>query len=515
MKVFLPWIQYSLRAKLTLLIEVLVVIIVLGTGIITTMREREALEGELHKRGFSLASDLAKFMERPLLEQDLSTLRRLVNHSMGQDYVRHAIVLDPDSTVVMHSDLTEVGKRYKDSFCMAAGDSNESGSVIKHREGEGEPYFDISVPVKISDVKLGTVCLGYSYTAVEKEIARARNQIFFAGLATVIIGGVVAYVLATFISSPIVRITNAMETVARGNLDTPIMIKRNDEVGTLADSFNQMAQDLGRHRKRLEELVEERTAELEDTNEQLQREIAERKRSEKKLKLSHEMLRDLASHLQFVREDERSRIAREIHDELGQALTAIKMDVHWVGQRLSNDQELLFEKVKSITGLIDMTAQSVQRISSELRPGLLDDLGLSAAVEWQANEFENRTGVQCTVLSDPEDIALDRTLSTSIFRIFQEALTNIARHADATEVMIDLKEKAGKVELTVRDNGKGITEEQISNARSFGLIGMRERVYYYGGKLRISGVSNEGTTVSLTIPLDGKVNKNDKDHDSG
>jgi len=164
-----------------------------------------------------------------------------------------------------------------------------------------------------------------------------------------------------------------------------------------------------------------------------------------------------------------------------------------------------------MSNLIDTTVQSVQRISSELRPGLLDDLGLSAAVEWQADEFQNRTGIQCETISDPEDIALDQALSTAIFRIFQEALTNIARHANATRVEVILKKKSGKVELTVRDDGKGITEKQISDARSFGLIGMRERVHSFRGDLTITGTSNEGTSVKVSIPLDKMERLDDKD----
>jgi signal transduction histidine kinase len=312
--------------------------------------------------------------------------------------------------------------------------------------------------------------------------------------------------LATFISSPIIRITDATKKVADGELNTPLAVNRHDEIGTLTHSFNKMAQDLGIHRRHLEELVEERTAELEAANEQLQKEITERKGSEEALKQSRERLRELASHLESVREEERSRIAREIHDELGQALTALKMDIHWVGQRLSEDQEWLLEKTKSISRLIDTTTQSVQRIASELRPGLLDDLGLSAAVEWQAAEFEKRTGIPCEIISDPEDVTLNHALSTAIFRVFQEALTNIARHANASAVKVVLRKKPGTVELTVRDNGNGITEKQISDERSFGLIGMRERVHYFGGDLTIAGVSNRGTTVTASIPLDRKVN---------
>lgn len=501
MRVFRQWTGFRLRAKLTLLIESLVILIVLITGIITTMREKESLESELHKRGLALAADLARFTARPLLRPDLTTLRRFVNHSMKQDYVRYVVILDPHGKVVMHSDLAEVGKTYMDSLSIAAVNSKAPGCSHTSLPEKEESLFDIFAPVQVSDVRLGTVRLGYSYLAVEKEIAEAQQQILIIGIVTTIIGGVVAYLLAIFISSPIRRITDATEKVANGDLNTPLTIKRNDEIGTLATSFNKMAQDLGRHRKHLEELVEGRTSELGTANEQLRREIAERKRSEGELKQSRERLRDLASHLQSIREEERSRIAREIHDELGQALTALKMDTHWVGQRLSNkNQQLLLEKTQSMSKLIDMTVQSVQRISSELRPGLLDDLGLSAAIEWQANEFRSRTNIQCKIISIPEDIILDSDSSTAIFRLFQETMTNIARHANATRVEVMLKQKSGTVELIVHDNGKGITEKENSDSGSFGLIGMRERVHSLGGYLTIRGAPNKGTSVEVFIP---------------
>ena len=510
MRVFRQWTGFRLRAKLTLLIESLVILIVLITGIITTMREKESLESELHKRGLALAADLARFTARPLLRPDLTTLRRFVNHSMKQDYVRYVVILDPHGKVVMHSDLAEVGKTYMDSLSIAAVNSKAPGCSHTSLPEKEESLFDIFAPVQVSDVRLGTVRLGYSYLAVEKEIAEARQQILIIGIVTTITGGVVAYLLAIFISSPIRRITDATEKVANGDLNTPLTIKRNDEIGTLATSFNKMAHDLGRHRKHLEELVEGRTSELGTANEQLRREIAERKRSEGELKQSRERLRDLASHLQSIREEERSRIAREIHDELGQALTALKMDTHWVGQRLSRNQQLLFEKTQSMSKLIDMTVQSVQRISSELRPGLLDDLGLSAAIEWQANEFRSRTNIQFKIISDPEDIILDSDSSTAIFRIFQETLTNIARHANATRVKVMLKQKSDTVELTVHDNGRGVTKKEISDPGSFGLIGMRERVNSLGGYLTIRGSQNKGTIVKVFIPINREREINDK-----
>jgi len=244
------------------------------------------------------------------------------------------------------------------------------------------------------------------------------------------------------------------------------------------------------------------------------KDISERKKSEQELMQSHERLRDLASHLQVVREEERALIAREIHDELGQALTALKMDVHWLRHRLSGEKQPLIDKTNVMSKLIDRTVQSVRRIYAELRPGLLDDFGLSAAIEWETEEFSKRTDIECEILSDPKDMILPQGLSTAIFRIFQETLTNITRHANATKVRIILTKNTDSLEMRVSDNGKGIEEQEISEPKSFGIIGMRERAHYLGGTLSISGNSS-GTTVKVTIPVNPKGDVDDKDTHRG
>lgn len=512
MKSSSPWFKLRLRAKLTLLIEGLVILVVVATGFITTLREKGTLEDELRKRGLAVANDLAKFSERPLLSQDWATLRRFVNHTMKQDYVRYVSIQDSDGKVVMHSDLSKVNTFSNISSHRETTTGDESDYSHTHliKEPKGLVYYDIFAPIKVSGVRLGEVYLGYSYSAVKNEIDKAQKQIIMIGIVTIIIGGVFAYFLATFISMPIQHITEAMEQVANGEMFSPLMINRNDEIGTLSHSFNKMAEDLGRHRKHLEVLVEARTAELESANEQLQQEIAERKKAEEDLRQSQEQLRDLALHLQLIREEERSRIAREIHDELGQALTALKMDVHWLGLRLAADQQVQMHKIKSMSGLIDTTVQAVRRISSELRPGLLDDLGLTAAIEWQAQEFCSRAGLRCHIRSEPEDIILDQSRSIALFRIFQEALTNVARHAQATRVEVILEKNTETVEMEIRDNGKGITAEQLAASRSFGIIGIRERVYSLGGELRIKGALQQGTIVHVSLPLGAQENLGDK-----
>jgi PAS domain S-box-containing protein len=231
------------------------------------------------------------------------------------------------------------------------------------------------------------------------------------------------------------------------------------------------------------------------------RDITLQKQTEQELERSHQELRKLSSYLQSVREEERTLIAHEIHDELGQSLTALKMDIFWLQKRLTKEQQPLLDKAETMSKLVDDTILSVKRISSKLRPTILDDLGLVAAIEWQAEEFKDHTGVNCEVSIGTEDLVLGKERATTIFRVFQEALTNITRHAHATNVKVSLKLKAKRLVLKVVDNGEGITDEQILSPKSFGLIGMRERAHYFGGEVKINGIAGKGTTLEITIPL--------------
>ncbi len=230
------------------------------------------------------------------------------------------------------------------------------------------------------------------------------------------------------------------------------------------------------------------------------RDITQRKRAEEELQHSFTRLRELAARLQSVREEERAKVAREIHDELGQALTAIKIDLASLIPRLRAHQTRELEKVESILRLVDQTILSVRRIATELRPAILDDLGLVAAVEWAAEEFEARTGTWCRLDLPDDDIVIDPERATAIFRIFQETLTNVLRHAEATRVDVRLSKSDGDIVLEVRDNGRGIAEAQLLSGGSLGILGMRERALLLGGALIISGAPGNGTMVMLRIP---------------
>jgi len=231
--------------------------------------------------------------------------------------------------------------------------------------------------------------------------------------------------------------------------------------------------------------------------------ITERKRAEKELQRSLAQLRKLAARLETVREEERTRAAREIHDELGQALTAIKLDLTALLRDLPPDRGPAAPRRQSIFKLLDETMQSTRRIATELRPAVLDDLGLAAAVEWAAEDFQARTGTKCQVSLPGADIAMDPERATAVFRILQEALTNVARHANATQVNVRLEKGNGGLLLEVHDNGRGFDEKLLSTASSLGILGMRERALLLGGEFTIGGAPGEGTTVRVRIPQGG------------
>ncbi len=230
------------------------------------------------------------------------------------------------------------------------------------------------------------------------------------------------------------------------------------------------------------------------------RDITDRKRAQEERQRSIEQLRALAARLQSVREEERKRVAREIHDQLGQALTAIKIDLSTLVRELPAELKYQSKRTSSILKLLDETIQSVRRISTELRPGILDDLGLVAAVEWAGEEFEARTGTKCRLDLSEDSISIDPEQATAVFRIFQETLTNVARHAEASEIEVRLAKDDRELTLEVHDNGRGIPEGKLSNGKSLGILGMRERALLLGGDLSISGTPGKGTTVRVRIP---------------
>jgi two-component system, NarL family, sensor histidine kinase UhpB len=249
--------------------------------------------------------------------------------------------------------------------------------------------------------------------------------------------------------------------------------------------------------------LEHRSTQLAETVAMLNHQMEERDRVEQQLRSSRARLRALSTRLLSIQEEERRRISREIHDELGQLLTALRLDLGWLSQKLDDQPGPLRAKLESMAELVDTSVESVQSIASNLRPALLDDLGLVAAIEWQVKEFQGRTGLVCRLAIGSPNLRLDGELSTTVFRVVQEALTNIARHSGARRVEIKMRAVAHCLVLIVRDDGRGIRKAEAEGATALGLVGMRERVLHRGGVLRIKGMPGKGTLLRVELPLQG------------
>lgn len=234
------------------------------------------------------------------------------------------------------------------------------------------------------------------------------------------------------------------------------------------------------------------------------RDVTSRKATEDQLLVSEEQLRQLATHLQTVREEERTNIAREIHDELGQMLTAVRMNLKWIEKEVPPTALTVKRRLGDTLDLVGQTIQTVRRISTSLHPTILDDFGLLAALEWQIKEFQKHSGIVCEFECAPLAIELDRNCALAVFRICQETLTNVARHAQASKVTISLTIEANYLSLCVRDNGRGISTEALTQTRSLGLVSMRERAQSFGGEFEFAGQPGRGTTVRVRIPLFGR-----------
>jgi signal transduction histidine kinase len=230
--------------------------------------------------------------------------------------------------------------------------------------------------------------------------------------------------------------------------------------------------------------------------------VTQTKLDELELVRSQQQLREFSSHIQDAKEQERLRIAREVHDEIGGLLTAIKMDLAWMKERLPKSKKMLTDKTTTIENLVDKAMTAARNLAHSLRPGYLDSFGIVAAIEMEAGEFEQRTGIKCLLTHNDEEMEIDLhpDVSIALFRIFQESLTNIMKHAQASEVRILIQNTPDCIELTISDNGRGFSHDARLKPRSFGLRGIQERVAHFGGQVSFASAPGEGTTVSVTVP---------------
>jgi signal transduction histidine kinase len=371
------------------------------------------------------------------------------------------------------------------------------------------PAFEASVRGKILESRSGTLSASdengiariYAFTPLTSslragtvfvvlEIPRASalsasKRIFKRNVALLILSAFIAvasiwWASDIFILRRVRAMVAASRRLAAGDLEARIgEVGVRDEISHLAGVFDEMAAAL--------QMRLEREAQVMAS-----------------LKHSREQLRKLAAHQNEVREQERIRIARELHDQFGQCLTILKMDLSWLRRQTPVDMTPVHLKIGAMSGVIDEALKNLHAVTAELRPVILDDFGLTAAIEWQIEEFCNRSGIDCRLENGGYEPNLPREVATALFRIFQETITNIMRHAQADRVVVRLEEHDRELMLQVQDNGRGITEAEINDPKAFGLLGIRERLYPWNGRVAIEGRPGQGTCVTAYLPMPSK-----------
>jgi len=417
---------------------------------------------------FLMRNDSRFFLDEP--ERYYSMLR-----SIGTDTAVINAIRNQETSVMLQEVRTE-------GALAAIAGVTDTRIVTDYR---GIRVLSSFTPLSIPDLRW-IMLSEIDETEAFRPVYELRKRLILIGLVILLLSAILGVLMAQTVTRPILSLVRLAERFGKGELSQRARVDSNDEIGLLASTFNTMAGKIQSH-----------TSQLRD-------EINVRIHAEVELTRSQEELRNLSVHLQRVREEERKGFAREIHDELGQRLTTMKLQLSLLLEDFLTGEAVAEERIVSVIQDIDATIQSVKRLISELRPGLLDDLGLTAAIEWQTEEFQRRTGIRCDLSISPQEIVLDQERSTAVFRIFQETLTNIARHSGASHVNIYLTDNSDEIELVISDDGCGISAEQIDDSSSFGLIGMRERAHAWGGSLVISGREHEGTVVSVSIPKQQK-----------
>ncbi len=395
--------------------------------------------------------------------------------------------------------------------------TNESGAVFcAYNPGQANRYnswaaehlqsdpserdvLAVTTPVLHNNRIIGQLVIGMSLSSLHVQIRETREAILLFSLLVFLGGAIVVYGLTTVLTRPLREMAVTAERIAGGDLSQRAPVQSGDEIGQLASIFNEMVAHLASTQKQLQSV----NIDLEKRVEERTKQLAQ---SERALRQSGEQLRALSMHLQKIREEERTFLAREIHDVLGQMLTAINIDIAVVEKHLlkadpSATVVQAIEKLRALSGLVEAAIHNIRRLALELRPDVLDSLGLVAALEWQAHEFQEKAGIECEMHLRTEAHGLDEEHSIALFRICQEALNNIVRHAQATRVKILFEEANGYLVLEITDNGKGIKQSDILNIESLGILGMRERALSLMGEVSITGQNGLGTTVRVEIPL--------------
>lgn len=396
------------------------------------------------------------------------------------------------------SRLTEVAATFADWRWSVAEPNLKDATVVLERMRAGKARVDRIRNVLDDFVRIESAHMDVLTRESRQSVARSDRISTISAAAALMIAAFLAAYLSTSIGRSVRDLASAAREIAEGRDEARVPVGGRDELAALAAAFNQMADRLVARRRDLTELNE-------TLDQRVIQATANLRQRERQLERSEQLLRALARRVENIREQERAEVAREIHDVLGQQLTGLKMDVGWVlrrlTQRVDGDTTAPRQRLQTVLEEVDATIATVQRIATGLRPAVLDDLGLVAALRWQGREFERRSGIALELaLPEQEPPDLDMPRATALFRIFQELLTNVARHASASQVRVGLSQEGDSVVLEVKDNGRGMGTSTTS-ASSLGLMGIRERAHAFGGELSTTSEPGEGTRARVSISL--------------
>ena len=423
----------SFRARLTLTMGALILLIAAALFIYLPRKlEQEAIALISHKAE-TLAQLTAFTIHPSIYFQDRAALEEALSGTRGDKDVAYVIVTDTAGKTLasMHPERATGGR------------------------GVSRDLYEVEMPIRDGDRELAQLQIGISLARLHREIAHARLTIAILGTSILAAALIAVVLIGNLLTKPLREVAAGAQRIAAGDLTHRVPAGRPDEIGQLATTFNDMAAK-----------------------------IAERDAS----------LRQLSKRLLSIQEQERVRIAREVHDELGQALTAMKIEIQQLGKQHREMQEPLSAIGHRIDGIVDL----VRRIAADLRPSILDDLGITAALEQQLRRLRESTGIT-TTLTVSEEPEIDMLTGVTLYRIMQEALANVVRHAEATAVEVSLAMNGGRAVLSIKDNGRGM--QQPANPQSLGLLGIRERAELLGGSVAIDSRPGDGTMITVTLPL--------------
>jgi signal transduction histidine kinase len=442
----------SFRARLALTMGALILLIALAISFYVPRKlEQEAIALIAHKADTLM--QLTAFTIHPALYfQDGEALEEALSGARNDKDVAYVVVADAEGRLL--------SAFHPERATKAALARRVPGGGVSH----DRYLYEAMTPIRDGGRVLARLHVGISLARLNAEVAETRIAIG-AWSVLILTAGLIAVVfISNLLTRPLRHVAAGAVRIAAGDFGQRVPNARNDEIGQLATSFNEMAAN-----------------------------VAERDAS---LRESREQLRQLSKRLLTIQEQERVRIAREVHDELGQALTAMKIDLQQIARR----HAVLEEPLVPIAHTIDSTVDLVRRIAGDLRPAILDDLGISAALEQQLRRLRESTGIE-TALTVSEEPELDMLTGATFYRITREALANVVRHAGASRVEVSLGTSGGTAVLEIRDNGRGITPEAVIAPSSLGLLGIRERAELLGGSMAIDGRSGEGTVLTVTLPV--------------